>query len=142
MTIALPTPFPILAADAAVTALIGSSPVRCFPHGAAPQGVAYPYVTYTAASIVPINSLDNGGAPADTTLVQISAWGSNTADGVGSAQAVYAAVRACMERDHDIEAVRDMGRDAETGSYRIDIDVRMFVHREEPLVSSSDWSSS
>lgn len=140
MTIALPTPFPILALDAAVRALIGSNPVRCFPHGAAPQGVAYPYVTYTAASIAPINSLDNGGARADTTLVQISAWGANTADGVGSAQAVYAAVRACMERDHDIEAVRDMGRDAETGSYRIDIDVRMFVHREEPPISSESSS--
>lgn len=140
MTIALPTPFPILAADAAVTALIGASPVRCFPHGAAQQGVAYPYVTYTAASIVPINSLDYGGAPADTTLVQISTWGANTSDGVGSAQAVHAAVRACMEREHDIEAVRDMGRDAETGSYRIDIDVRMFVHREEPTISSESSS--
>ena len=140
MTIALPTPFPILSSDPAVRALIGASPVRCFPHGAAPQGVAYPYVTYTAASIVPINSLDNGGARADTTLVQISAWGANTLDGVGSAQAVYAAVRACMERDHDIESVRDMGRDAETGSYRIDIDVRMFVHREEPPISSESSS--
>lgn len=133
MTIALPNPFPILAADVAVRALIGT---RCFPHGAAPQGVAYPYVTYSAASITPINSLDDGGARADTTLVQVSVWGANTTDGAGSANAVYRVVRAALEQDHDIEAVRDMGRDGETGSYRIDLDVRMFVHRESTGSSS------
>ena len=67
-----PTPFPVLAADPAVTDLIGSSPVRCFPHGAAPQGVTYPYVTYSTVTAIPINSLDWGGAPADSALVQVS----------------------------------------------------------------------
>lgn len=125
----LPTPFSILAADPAVTDLIGSSPVRCFPHGRAPQGVAYPYVTYFSASQVPINSLDSGGAPADTALVQVSIWSSNAGAPAASAAEVYRAVRAALEADHDIEAVRDMGKDPETGSMRIDMDVRMFVHR-------------
>ena len=127
----LPNPFPILAADPAVTDLIGNSPVRCYPHGQAPQGAAYPYVTHTAISILPINSLDTGGARADTALVQVSIWSSNAGGAVASARDVAAAVRAALEEDHDIEAVRDMGRDFETGSYRIDLDVRMFVHRVE-----------
>lgn len=140
--IGLPTPFPILLADSNCRAVLGSSPMRVFPHGSAPQGVAYPYVTYSAASITPINSLDMGGAPADTTLVQVSIWSSNTGDGPTSLEAAYRAVRAALEAGHDIEAVRDMGKDPETGSLRIDLDVRMFVHREEPQISSSDWSSS
>lgn len=127
----LPNPFPVLAADPAVTDLIGCDPVRCFPHGQAPQGVAYPYVTHTAISIAPINSLDSGGARADTALVQVSIWSSNAGGAVASAHAVAAAVRACLEVDHDIEAIRDVGRDPETGSYRIDLDVRMFSHRVE-----------
>lgn len=123
----LPNPFAILSADPAVTDLIGSNPVRCFPHGQAPQGVAYPYVTYTAASIVPINSLDTGGALADTNLVQVSLWCRPTPyPGVTD---LYRAVRQCLEADYDIESVRDMGIDNETGSYRIDLDVRMFAHR-------------
>lgn len=125
----LPNPFRVLAADPAVTDLIGTNPVRCFPHGQAPQGVAYPYVTHMAPSIRPINSLDSGGAPADTALVQVSIWSSNAGGAVASADQVYRAVRAALEADHDIEDVRDMGKDPETGSYRIDLDVRMFAHR-------------
>ena len=132
----LPNPFRVLAADSAVTDLIGTNPVRCFPHGQAPQGVAYPYVTHMAPSIRPINSLDSGGAPADTALVQVSIWSSNAGAPAASAAEVYRAVRAALEADHDIEAMRDMGRDPETGSYRIDLDVRMFSHRQ-PLSSSS-----
>lgn len=125
----LPNPFPILAADPAVTDLIGTAPVRCYPFGAAPQRAAYPYVTHMAVTVAPINSLDSGGAPADTCLVQVSVWGANDGTGPASARAVYQAVRAALEADHDIEAVRDMGRDQDTGSYRIDLDVRMFTHR-------------
>jgi hypothetical protein len=136
----LPNPFAILAADPAVTDLIGDSPVRCFPHGKAPQGVAYPYVTYIAASILPINSLDSGGARADTTLVQVSIWSSNAGNGAQNAEAVYRAVRGCLEEEHDIEAARDMGSDPETGSYRVDLDVRMFVHRQDQASSSSSSS--
>ena len=136
----LPTPFPFLFADPNCRAILGSSPMRVFPHGSAPQGVAYPYVTYSAASIVPINSLDMGGAPADTTLVQVSIWSQNNGTGQTSLMTTYRAVRATLEAGHDIEAVRDMGKDAETGSYRIDLDVRMFVHREEPPVSSESSS--
>jgi len=41
----LPNPFPILAADPAVTDLIGDNPVRCYPHGQAPQGLALIHIS-------------------------------------------------------------------------------------------------
>lgn len=126
----LPSPFPILFADATCKTLLGSAPMRVFPHGSAEQGTAYPYVTYSSPSMFPINSLDSEPARADSTLVQVSIWSQNGGTGPTSARDVYRAVRSALEQGHDIEAVRDMGKDPDTGSYRIDLDVRMFVHRE------------
>lgn len=124
----LPNPFPLISESAEVTALIGYNPVRFYPFGAAPQGVTYPYLTYRAASITPINSLDSGGAPADTSLMQVSIWCRPEAF-APTVHEIYSAVRACLETEYDIESVRDMGIDPDTGSFRIDLDVRMFVHR-------------
>lgn len=133
----LPNLFDLIAADPAVTALIGSTPVRFYPHGAAPQGVVAPYLTQFAPTILPINTLDRGAARADSTLVQVSCWSTNDGDAAEVVSDLAAAVRRCLERAHHVEAVRDMRKDFETGRLRIDFDVRVFVHREDEASSSS-----
>ncbi|HNR91507.1 MAG TPA: DUF3168 domain-containing protein [Dokdonella sp.] len=138
----LPSLFPLIAADPSVTAFIGTSPVRFYPHGTAPQGVVAPYLTQFASTILPINTLDRGAARADSTLVQVSCWSDNGGDAVDELRDLAAAARRCIERAHHVEAVRDMRKDIETGRYRIDFDVRVFVHREDDASSSDSISSS
>lgn len=110
--------FTTLSASNAVKALIGSNPVRCHPHGEAPQGVAKPYVTYQQVSGSPENYL--GTLPdADTSVTQVDVY----ADTVSSARAVYSAIRGAVEPVAYVTSVRELGRDAETNNYRISFDV-------------------
>lgn len=123
----LPNLFPLLKASSAVTAIIGSSPMRFYRHGSAPQGSAAPYVTHIAISMIPQNNLS--GLPlADDSRVQISCWSENTGTGSEGVETLYAAVREAIEPTFDILAVRDVGRDPETMRYRIDMDVQVWVH--------------
>ena len=123
----LPNLFPLLKASAAVTAIIGSNPMRFYRHGSAPQGSTAPYVTHIAISMIPQNNLS--GLPlADDSRVQISCWSNNTGTGSDGVETLYAAVREAIEPTCDILAVRDVGRDQETMRYRIDIDVQVWVH--------------
>jgi uncharacterized protein DUF3168 len=50
-----PPVFTVAAAASAVTALLGTAPVRLYPAGKAPQGVAKPYATYQLAYGSPEN---------------------------------------------------------------------------------------
>ena len=110
--------FTTLSASNAVKTLIGSSPVRCYPHGEAPQGVTKPYVTYQQESGSPENYL--GTLPdADTSVTQVDVY----ADTVSSARAVYSAIRGAVEPVAYVTSVRELGRDAETDNYRISFDV-------------------
>ena len=52
-----PPVFTIAAAEPAVTALLGTSPVRMYPAGKAPQGVGKPYATYQLVYGTPENYL-------------------------------------------------------------------------------------
>ena len=126
----LPNLFALIAADPAVTAIIGTAPVRFYPYGSAPQGVTAPYLTQFGASIAPINTLERDASRADSALVQVSCWSDNVGNAMGGVHALAEAVRTCIEREHLIESVRDMRKDIETGRYRIDFDVRVHVHRD------------
>jgi len=124
----LPNLFPLLAAAPAVTAIIGSNPVRFYRHGAAPQNVIAPYVTHRSVSMPPINDM-SGPPRADEARVQLSCWSDNTGTGSSGVETLASAVRDAIEPRWYVQDVRDMGRDPETMRYRIDVDVQVFVHR-------------
>lgn len=109
----LPLIFPLLAGSAAVTALIGSNPVRAYRHGMAPQGVAAPYVTWSVAGGAPENAFE--GACADQFRVQVDCWFDSDTD----VEALASAVRDAIEPAAHLVAYLADERDATTGRYRI-----------------------
>ncbi len=119
-----PPIFATAAADAAVTALIGSSPVRFFPAGEAPQDVARPYATWQIVSGTPENYLDK--APdIDRFTVQVDVW----AQTVTSARNVAAALRDAFEPEAHVVAWRGEDVDATTSNHRYSFDIDWFVSR-------------
>jgi hypothetical protein len=76
-----PNLFPLFKDDPAVTAIIGTNPVRAYKHGSAPQAVAGPYVTWFVVSGAPENQL-SGRPPVDAYQVQVDCWSDNTGTGV------------------------------------------------------------
>lgn len=126
----LPNLFGLLKNDSAVTAIIGSNPVRFYRHGSAPQGVIAPYVTQIAVDIVPENNLSDL-PPADSCRVQVSCWSDNAGTGSAGVETLAQAVRDAIEPHHHITDIRDGGRDPETQRYRIDLDVTVWLNRPE-----------
>lgn len=118
----LPNLFPLVSSSVAVKALIGSSPVRFYRHGSAPQGVALPYVTHRSISGIPQNNL-SGMPLADDARVQISCWSNDPAE----IEVLANAVRAAIEPTWHIQNFSDGGRDPETMNFRIDMDVQVWV---------------
>jgi hypothetical protein len=106
----LPTVFATLQASPAVVALVGD---RVFRHGAAPQGVVRPYVTWATAGGAPENALD--GACADAFRLQVDCW----SDGDAQVEQLAAAVRAAMETDAVLVAYTADERDFDTQRFRI-----------------------
>ena len=137
----IPSLASIIAASSAIKALIGPSPVRFYPQGAAPQGVTAPYVTQRAIDVVPENTLSET-PKIDASRVQLSCWSDNTGTGATGVQTLAKALRDAIEPYHDILQIRDMGRDFETQRWRIDLDVSVWHHREAPDEDSSSSSSS
>lgn len=132
----LPSLAEIIANSSAVKALIGTAPIRFYPLGAAPQGVAAPYVTHRAIDVVPQNTLSE--LPyTDGSRVQLSCWSDNTGTGVTGVQTLARALRDAIEPFHHVLAIRDMGRDFDTQRWRIDLDVSVWNHRETEEISSS-----
>lgn len=128
--------FSLLRSSSAVTAIIGTNPVRFYRHGRAPQGVVGPYVTQLGVSLVPFNTLS--GLPlADSGRQQISCWSANDGTGATGIDTLARAVRDAIESRFDVIDERDMGQDTETGRYRIDFDVQVFNHRPDELPLSS-----
>jgi hypothetical protein len=116
--------FTTLKASASVTALIGSSPCRCYPQGEAPQDVAKPYVTYQQITGSPENYL--GSTPnIDGATTQVDVYGAT----LSSARAVFVACRNALEAVGYVVAVRELGRDPETNLYRVSFDHDAYMTR-------------
>ena len=110
--------FPTCAADPAVTALLGTSPVRLFPFGMAPAGVAKPYAVWQQVGGSPENYL-MGVPDIDSVTLQVDVYATTTS----SAKAVAAALRDAIEPVAHVVAWRGESLDAETGNYRVSFDV-------------------
>lgn len=114
----LPQVFPLLRDSAAVTAIIGSNPVRCYRHGSAPQGVTAPYVTWYVVTGTPENSLE--ALPrVDSYSVQVDCWSDNTGTGSTGVETLAEAVRDAIEPYAYMTALAVNDRDPETMRYRI-----------------------
>lgn len=119
-----PPIFQVCAANAGVTALLGTGPTRLFPFGNAPQGVTLPYVVWQAITGMPENYL--GHAPdIDRFTIQIDVY----ADGVSAARQVAEALRDAIEPHAHIVGWNGESTDPDTGHKRYGFDVDWFVHR-------------
>ena len=116
--------FATCAADPAVTALLGTAPVRLFPFGMAPAGVAKPYAVWQQVGGAPENYL-TGVPNIDSVTLQVDIYATT----ITSARAVAAALRDAIEPVAHVVAWRGDSRDTETGNYRVSFDVDWFVPR-------------
>lgn len=116
--------FKVCAASQAVTALIGSSPVRLYPFGLQDDNVVYPYVVWQNISGSPENYLDKR-PDADNYTLQVDVY----ADTVASAASVATALRDAIEPHAYITRWGGQSRDPETKRYRYSFDVDWIVLR-------------
>lgn len=119
-----PPIFQVCAANSTVTSLIGSSPVRLYPFGEAPQDVALPYVVWQTVGGFPENFL--GEAPdADTFTIQIDCYANDAV----SARSVAQAIRDAVQKRAYITSWNGEERDQDTRHYRVGFSVDWIVRR-------------
>lgn len=117
----LPPIFDILTGDAQVSGIVGD---RVYPHDAAPQDVARPYVTWFVVAGPPENVLD-GPPPVDKFTLQIDCW-NQASQGVLD---LAAAVRNALEPHCHITNQLQNRRDPETRLYRYGFELDYFLSR-------------
>lgn len=112
--------FEIIKSNMDVTALIGEEPVRFFPWGAAPQGVALPYAVYGVISATPENYVGTN-PDIDTNSYQIDIYAKTGA----SCEEVFAAIRGAVQEQGYVINFQKQVLDPETRLYtsRIDLDM-------------------
>lgn len=119
----LPNVFTLLKASAAVKALVGSSPLRAYRHGNAPENVAKPYITWSATA-APENQLD--GVPfTDRHNVQVDAW----ADDDATVETLAIAIRDAIEPTQHMTGFGPSARDPETMRYRFTLTFTFWLDR-------------
>lgn len=116
--------FGVCAASAAVTALLGSDPVRLYPFGQQDDALVYPYAVWQNVTGLPENYLAQR-PDADFFTLQIDAYG-DTADEV---IAVASALREAIEPHAYITRLGEQEKDPETKRYRYSFDVDWIVTR-------------
>jgi len=120
--------FQTVAASSAVTALLGTAPVRFWPFGDAPeptqQGYALPYATWQTVSGIPENYI-NQVPDLDSYTLQVDVYASTGT----SARAAAEALRNAIEPHAHIVAWRGESREKDTKLYRYSFDVNWLVQR-------------
>lgn len=116
--------FSVCSANAAVTALLGTNPVRLFPFGEAPQNVAKPYAVWQVINGSPENYL-NQHPDLEGYRLQVDVY---AATGT-SANAVKSALEAAIENFAHVVSYNGDGRDPATQNYRSSFDVLWLVNR-------------
>lgn len=119
-----PPIFAVAAADPAVTAVLGSSPVRLWPFGSAPQDSPKPYATWQTVTGSPENYL-NQRPDLDAYMLQVDCWAASPTE----ARNVAKALRDAIEPHAYITRWNGEMRDSETGSYRVSFDCDWLVPR-------------
>ena len=120
----IPPIFTTVSASSAVTAIIGTNPVRLYAAGYAPQNVAKPYATYQVISGSPENYL-NQVPDHDEYGIQIDCFAQSYNDVINLAKAI----RDSVEPVAHITAWRGGGKENETMLYRYSFDVAWQLNR-------------
>jgi len=118
-----PPIFSIISADTGAKAVLGTSPIRFFPFGQAPDDVTLPYAVWQTVSGVPENYL--AGVPdVDSLMVQVDVYAAT-----GSAARTAAeAVRDALEPEAYVVAWRGEGKE-DDGVFRYSFDVDFLIER-------------
>lgn len=120
----IPPIFSICAASPAVTALIGTDPVRLFPFGLAPPSVVKPYVTWQKITGSPENYL--GSRPdADSWSLQVDVW---TLEG-NEVEPIVDALADALEPVSYITSWGSTRRESDTLLYNYNFTVDFIVNR-------------
>ena len=119
-----PPIFSTVSSDSDVGAVFGTSPVRVFPFGGAPEGVTLPYAVWQIVGGNPENYISNS-PDLDSFLVQLDVY-SNSAksasDGAG-------ALRDAIQNSAHIVSWRGGSKDSLTGHYRYSFDINFLTSR-------------
>lgn len=119
-----PPVFAIAAAESAVRTALGTSPVRFFPFGNAPEGVALPYAVWQVVGGEPENYL--GSLPdIDSCLTQVDVYAKTGS----TARDCALALRNALEPHAHIVSWRGESRDQMTGNFRYSFDINFFTAR-------------
>lgn len=121
-----PPVYSILSAAAPVTAYVST---RIYPHGAAPQDVAAPYITWLVQGGAPENSLSDL-PPIDSYVTVVRVWTDNDGSGGATAYPIAQAVRDAIEPYAHMEDVPTVTQDAETNRYSVTMTFRFWVDRD------------
>jgi len=119
-----PPLFAIIAGDATVKTVFGTSPIRVFPFGSAPEGVTLPYAVWQIIGGTPENYIGNS-PDIDNFLVQMDIYASSAE----SARSGAEALRDALEPYAHITAWRGEQIDNSTGHYRYSFDINFFTAR-------------
>ena len=120
----IPPVFSILNASSAVKALLGTSPLRVFPWGEAPQTTKKPYATYIVYNGQPENT--HGESPEmDALSTQVDVW----AESVSSCASVAEAIRDELEPYAHMTNFSSAAPEEETGLFRQRMDFDFFETR-------------
>jgi hypothetical protein len=130
-----PRIFQTIAADAVVTAMIGTNPVRFYLHGSAPQKVAAPYCTWYIVAGTPENNLSTAPAT-DRWTIQVDCWSDNAGTGSADVETLAEAVRDALEPIGHMTAVVVNTRDPETMRFRIGLQFDIWLNRPETSSSA------
>lgn len=120
-----PPVFPLAAGSAAVTALLGSNPVRVWPFGQAPQNETRPYAVHQLIYGAPANSM-SCAPDVDNAGVQVDVYAKTASD----AREATSALRDAFEGAHNqVVAWNGESWDPPTGLYRVSFTVEFWTGR-------------
>lgn len=121
----LPLVYRMITEDSSAAAIVGT---RVYRHGAAPQKVTAPYVTWSVVSGEPENDMTSTPRT-DRFEVQVDCWSDNDGSGDAGIEALATAVRAALETYGHMTRYSANDRDFDTQRFRISMDFTLFVHR-------------
>lgn len=119
-----PPIFELAAKDAAVRAVLGTTPTRLFLFGLAPEGVSYPYAVWQVVGGSPENYLTNR-PDIDNFVIQMDVYGPSA----NEVRAAAKALRDALEDHAHVTSWRGESRDSETRLYRSSFDMSFFTNR-------------
>jgi len=119
-----PPIFEVCSASAAVKTALGTSPVRLYPYGEAPQGVTKPYAVWQTVGGAPENYISNL-PDADFYAVQVDVYATTATAARNAAKAL----RDAIEPVAHITRWSGEGRDADTQNYRFSFDADWWLNR-------------